>query len=132
MVLSCWDYLPFVPMFTEAEGYAELGMFMEAWECLEDFPAVQRSHPEALRVRLQCCTGLERWELGEDLARIVGEFSNPLRFREVAGRFHLAHARHLAEAGKTTEAKEQVRIMARSWPEGRLTVLDDSTLGELF
>jgi len=119
-------------MFTEAQGFAELGLFADAWSLIDDLPPPMRTHPDALRVRLMCATGLQKWGLGADLARLLGEFGNPLELREVAGRFHLAHARWHLQAGERTAAREAVRLLAVCWPEGRIQILDDDGLTGIF
>ncbi len=120
------------PAITEAEGFAELELFTDAWDMIDDLPPAMRTHPEALRVRLMCCTGLEKWELGADLARLVGEAGNPLELRETAGKFHLAHARHLLRSGCRDAAIGEVLRLSISWPEGRVLVLDDPGLSGLL
>lgn len=45
---------------TEAEGFAELGLWQDAWDLLEGLPAHERSAPAVLRVRLACCPPLKR------------------------------------------------------------------------
>ena len=54
-------------MTTEAEGFADLGLWQEAWEALEALPAEDRATPAALRVRLRCCPGVGAWDIGEHL-----------------------------------------------------------------
>ncbi len=119
-------------MFEEAQGFAELGLFADAWGLIDDLPPAMRTHPEALRVRLMCATGLQKWELGSDLVRLLGETGNPLELREVAGRFHLARARWHLQAGERIEAREAVRLLAVCWPEGRIQILDDPGLAGLL
>ena len=116
----------------ESQGWAELGMFADAWELIDAMPPAMRTHPEALRVRLVCCTGMGKWELGADLARLLGETANPLALREAAGRFHLAHARHHLQEGGREQAREAIRLLAVCWPEGRIQILDDPGLGGLL
>src|SRR5688572_7465095 len=103
----------------QARGYADLGMFVEAWDAVESLPAVDRALPAVLAVRLLVCAGLHRWEMG---AEIVRRFSPglPLDLREAAGRYHLARAESLCAAGSTAAAKETVRELSIVWPEGRL------------
>ena len=117
---------------TEAQGFAELGLFADAWGLIDDLPPAMRTHPEALRVRLMRATGLQKWEIGEDLARLLGETGNPLELREVAGRFYLAHARQLLREGRRSEARDEVRRLAVCWSEGRVLVLDDPGLSGLL
>lgn len=124
--------MPFAQQITEAQGFAELGLFADAWSLIDDLPPAMRTHPEALRVRQICATGLQKWELGADLARLLGETGNSLELREVAGRFHLAYARHLLREGRRTESVEQIRLLAICWPEGRVLILDDPGLSALL
>ena len=46
-----------------AEGYVELGMFLDANAELEEIDPDLRAAPEVLAVRLGIYTGLKRWEL---------------------------------------------------------------------
>ena len=46
-------------MIAEAEGYAALGLFEDAWETLETLPPRYRFLPDALAVRLMICTAPE-------------------------------------------------------------------------
>lgn len=41
-------------LFNEARGYAELGMFVEAWEAIEELPSPLRTTAMAVAVRLGC------------------------------------------------------------------------------
>jgi hypothetical protein len=53
---------------TAAEGYAELGMFLDANAELEAIDAEVRHVPEVLTVRLEIYRGLEKWELMRTVA----------------------------------------------------------------
>lgn len=44
----------------------------DAWEVLETIPPLLKLGPDVLRVRLMICAGLERWEMGQEIARVVG------------------------------------------------------------
>ena len=67
----------------KAEGLAFLGLYVESWEVVETLPSSARLLPEVLAVRLLICAGLPRFELGREIARIVGPRS-PEGIREAA------------------------------------------------
>ncbi|MGC3990165.1 MAG: hypothetical protein QM796_10885 [Chthoniobacteraceae bacterium] len=52
-----------------AEGYAELGMYLEADQQLESILPEHRHLPSVLAVRLSIYSGLERWDLAEVVAK---------------------------------------------------------------
>jgi predicted Zn-dependent protease len=53
---------------TAAIGFCELGMWQDAWDELDTLPPEQRARPDALRIRLEIFTALERWDLAAILA----------------------------------------------------------------
>ena len=115
----------------EAEGLAFLGLYVESWEAVETQPSSVRLFPEVLAVRLLICAGLPRFELGREIARIVGPGSAE-GIREAAGRFRLADALALCAAGDMDGARAAVAAMAVVWPEGRALALDAPGLAGLW
>lgn len=111
---------------TIATGYADLGMWLDAWESIEDAPEDQRASPDALRLRLRCCVGTENWELGEHLARLLAEGAE--EDRQAAARYYHALARQEMAEGNPDFAKEAIRKAVAAWPEIRIEILDDPTL----
>jgi hypothetical protein len=105
-------------LIREAEGYAELGLFLEAWEKLEDLPPDQRLLPGVIRVRLIVCEGLQKWSLGKELAALVDP-PQPLSLREAAGNFLMAMSNHLCLTADRKAALEALRAAVDIWPEGR-------------
>jgi hypothetical protein len=116
---------------SEARGYAEIGLWQDAWECLENLPPSDRALPAALAVRLSVCAGLHRWEMGTEIVRLFSP-GLPLDLREAAGRYHLAHAESLCAAGSIASAKEAVRELSIVWPEGRELALDAKALAAIW
>ncbi len=51
------------------QGYLHLGMPMDAWEELECIPAGNRARPEVLKIRVDVCRALEKWELVAEVTR---------------------------------------------------------------
>lgn len=98
----------------EAHGYALLGMHLEAWEIVEGLPPAERMTAAAVAVRLIVCTGLRKWEMGAELARLVLPGSD-LEHREATGRFHLARGEWLAGSGDIAGARAAVAAMAAVW-----------------
>jgi len=64
---------------TAAQGYVELGMFLDADDELEKIDPYRRHFPEVLPVRVGIYHGLEKWELMEVVARkwVAYEGTNP-------------------------------------------------------
>jgi tetratricopeptide (TPR) repeat protein len=57
-----------------AEGYLELGLFLEANEELEKIDAFNRAAPEVLALRLRTYQGLKKWELMAEISKRLNEF----------------------------------------------------------
>ena len=114
-----------------ADGLASLGLFEDAWEVLESLHPKDRVQPAVFAVCLVICRELERWEMGIELARLIGPL-NAKGHREAAGRFRLADALALCAAGKVAEAREAVATMSSGWPEGRLVALEAKALAGIW
>ena len=115
---------------TEAEGLAELGLWQDAWDVLESLPARERSAPASLRVRLACCPPLGAWEMGKHISDVLRDGVEDDR-RSAAGFFHALAIKWLAE-GDRYAAGEAMKAASATWPEVRLTLLDDPMLSELL
>lgn len=100
-----------------ARGYAELGMYQDAWDAVESLPPSLRLTPQAVAVRLLVLAGLEKWEESMEFAKMVTP-GFPQEVREAAGRCHLAHAEALCAGGDLNGAKEALRALISIWPEG--------------
>lgn len=114
----------------EAEGLADLGMWQEAWEALEAIPAEERAVPRSLRVRLRCCPALGAWEIGKHVAGVLRD-GDPAD-RATAANFYHQQAVLLAKQQQSNGAKEAVAAAVQTWPDCRITVLDDPALSDLF
>jgi hypothetical protein len=55
----------------EAEGFAELGMFVDAWEVIESLPSDHRSELGADAVRLWCFISFQKWDEVEALVNVL-------------------------------------------------------------
>lgn len=51
------------------QGYLHLGVPMNAWEELECIPAENRARPEVLKIRVDVCRALEKWEMVAEVTR---------------------------------------------------------------
>lgn len=69
MLLSPMDADTVNSAIREGHGYAQLGMYAEAWGLLESLPPADRTRKEVLTVRLLVCAGLQRWDLGIEIVR---------------------------------------------------------------
>lgn len=117
-------------MTSEAEGFADLGLWNEAWEALEALPADERSAPAALRVRLRCCPGVGAWEIGEHVAGLLRDGSDS--DKEVAGRFYHSLAAYHIRSKRVEAAKVAVRDASKVWPDLRESILNDSDLDGIW
>ena len=57
-----------------AAGYVELGMFLEADTELDKIDPFNRAAPEVLGTRLAIYSGLEKWELMQEIAKRLADF----------------------------------------------------------
>ncbi|MCH7226766.1 hypothetical protein [Haloferula sp. A504] len=115
-------------MLSEAEGLADLGLWQDAWEALEAFPAEERATPAALRVRLRCCPGVGAWEIGEHLAATLREGKEA--DRETAAGFYHALAVFHAKAGNRDAAEVAIKCAVDAWADIRVALIEDPVLGE--
>ena len=60
--------------FEAACGYAQLGMFLDANEELENVDPYKRAAPEILALRVAIYRGLEKWELMAAISKRLAEF----------------------------------------------------------
>ena len=111
---------------TEADGYADLGMWGDACEALDALPVEVRTVPRALRVRLRCCPPLGAWGLGEHVAGLLRDGN---RFdRACSAGFYHANARRLLQAGDRKGAGEMIKVAVETFPECRRLMLLDAQL----
>src|SRR5438067_7208646 len=61
--------------FNVAVGYTQLRMFVEANEQLENIDPFNRVAPEVLALRVEIYRGLEKWDLMQQIAQRLHEFS---------------------------------------------------------
>jgi hypothetical protein len=108
----------------EAEGYALLEMFDDAWAAVEDLSREERVGRRAMRVRIRCAVWHQNYELAEVLANVLrhGEEIDRIlaacTFQTLAARF--------SERGQTKRAGELIDAAIETSPEQRLAILCDS------
>jgi len=77
-----------------AQGYLALGMYKDAWDELENIPAEQRALPEVLKIRVDACRFMKKWEIAAEVSRHLAKIEpydprHPLNFaaavREIKG-----------------------------------------------
>src|SRR2546427_746855 len=61
--------------FDAAVGYTHLGLFLEANEKLDNIDPFNRVAPEVLALRVEIYRGLEKWDLMQEVAQRLHEFS---------------------------------------------------------
>ena len=101
----------------EAEGYAESGMYQEAWDRIDDLPPSARLWLDAIALRLLICARLSKWTIGSELVKLV-DLPLPLKVREAGGRYLLALSNCVCAFRLHDEAKEALSHAMRIWPEG--------------
>jgi predicted Zn-dependent protease len=84
--------------FEAAQGWLELGNWVEANEELESLSFKVKVHPEVLAIRFQIYAKAGKWEYAAEIARSISELlpDNPF------GAFHLAYSLHVLK--RTREA----------------------------
>ena len=145
---------------TAAQGYFDLGMFIEANDELEQIDADVRHLPEVLEVRLGIYRALEKWELVEVIARKLAqydpqeprwriEWSNASNLRGNAdaarlilldgikltsgsGELYFALACLEATAGNIEAAKEALHSSIKADPDLKKRSLDEAALEKLW
>ena len=145
---------------TAAEGYAELGLYLDANAELEEIDAEVRHVAEVLAVRLEIYRGLEKWELMQTVAgRLAAhdpdnaQWSISLAFAtrraqsiEAARRILLEAVERLpdepilhynlacyeCQLGELEVAKARLAHAFRLEPECRRMALDDDDLAPLW
>jgi hypothetical protein len=156
--------MPLIPddqrHLTAAEGYAALGLYLDANAELEEIDAEVRHVAEVLTVRLEIYRGLERWELMRTVAgRLAAhdpdnaQWSISLAFAtrraqsiEAARRILLEAVERLSkepilhynlacyecQLGELEVAKARLAHAFRLEPKCRLMALDDDDLAPLW
>ena len=114
----------------KAQGLADLELWEDASAALDELSPADQSSPAAIRLRLDCAIGLERWNAVRELAGHLSRGSDEDRraaataFRVLAG--VAVRSRQIEAAG------ELVRLTIEAWPDARRDVMDDPELSELL
>jgi tetratricopeptide (TPR) repeat protein len=145
---------------TVAEGYAELGMYLDAQEELGKIEPDVRHVPEVLAIRLLICNGLKMWELMQTVAaRLNGhdpgevqwwvslafatrrvesiEAAKAVLLRAIAlhsdeAILHYNLACYECQLANLNVAKERLRVAFKLDPRFRLAARDDDDLAPLW
>ncbi len=145
---------------TAAQGYLELGLFIEANDELEEMDADVRHLPEVLEVRLGVYRALEKWELVEVVARKLTQYDpdesrwriewskavalrgnagaarlillDGIKLTSGSGELYFALACLDATAGNIEAAKEALHSAIKAAPELRKRSLDEPALEKLW
>jgi hypothetical protein len=116
-----------------AEGFAMLGMHVDAWEEIETLPPDSgvRLQPAVIAVRLKACTGLRKWEIGLVFCKCAEDSRDP-GLHEAAGRFYLSLAECLTAERELGTARKYIALMSAIWPDGRDLALESKALRPLW
>ena len=125
--LKLYDRIATMPSLSNAQGYLDLGMHEDAWAATEDLPPEARTQPAVLELRLRILTSMEKWDLADELARVLWS-SDMESHRTTVARFHHAHARALCAEGKVREARRAVRLAVEAWEPVRAEIVEDDGL----
>ncbi|MCW1917044.1 hypothetical protein OJ996_25870 [Luteolibacter sp. GHJ8] len=114
----------------EAEGFAELGLWQDAWDTIDKLPADERMKPAALRLRLVICPYLEAWGPGAAVAKLLcgGDETD----RKTAGCYYRDLAKLYIAHGEIDSARVALRDCVEAWPEVRPELLDDPVIARLL
>ncbi|MGC4017481.1 MAG: hypothetical protein QM755_23650 [Luteolibacter sp.] len=113
-----------------ASGYIMLELWEDALEALEDLSPDERSTPDVMVLRLRCCRGMAKWDLGSVLAELLRHGNE--EHRHAAAEFwHALAAAEMAD-GNLDFAREAARKAATASPDVRLAMLDDPALASLW
>jgi len=93
--------------FKAAWGYAQLGIFLDANEELENVDPYYRAAPEILALRVAIYRGLERWELMQEIAARLARFQP----NDVQWTVSLAYATRRSDS---VEAAKDILLKAES------------------
>jgi len=96
---------------TAAEGWLELGNYLEANEELEQITPTMRAHPLVLRVRWGVYAKAEKWEMAVEIARTMTKILPTNSW----GWIHWAFSLH--ELRRTKEAKDVLLPVADRFPD---------------
>ena len=145
---------------TAAQGYLDLGLFIEANDELEQMDADVRHLPEVLEVRLGIYRALEKWELVEVVARKLAQYDpqeprwriewshasklrgntdaarlilvDGIKLTSGSGELYFALACLEATAGNIGAAKEALHSAIKATPELKKRSLDEPALEKLW
>lgn len=99
---------------TAAEGWLELGNYLEANAELEQIAPPSRAHPLVLEMRYKIYSTTHRWDMAAEVARGLQKLlpNNPY------GYFHLAYCLH--ELKQTEEAYATLLAVVEKFPQAWL------------
>ncbi|RYD68707.1 MAG: hypothetical protein EOP83_00200 [Verrucomicrobiaceae bacterium] len=115
---------------SEAEGFVMLGLYEEAMELVEGLPMEVRSTPSVLRIRLACVMAAKRFDLAQEIARLLAAGSKTDAQFAARVLHELAAIHYLS--GKANLAKDVIATAIAAYPEERQSFLDDPHLKHLF
>jgi hypothetical protein len=107
------------------EGFAELGMWPQVWEELEELPDEYRSLPPALLWRMRALVGLGFFQtatlLGRKLHELMPESED---LRHTMGEALVALAKSQADGGDLAGARDSLQECLQIAPERQREILE--------
>jgi hypothetical protein len=101
----------------EAEGYADLGMWIDAWNALRALPENEPFTPLARRIALRCAGPLKQWETGDLLAHELSEGCPEDRI--AVATFRHFQAQMYVRVGNNLAASDAIEDALKVWPDYR-------------
>lgn len=108
--------------FDQAEGFMEMGMFLDAWNALEELPPEQRAFPQVFAFRVKILVALRK--VADARIEAQGMAEEPKSWQALA-------LVYLAEGDKKN-SKRALRKSFELSPSSRLDVLDDDRFDEIW
>lgn len=114
----------------EAEGYALLEMFPEAWEAIESLRPAAWSSIAAMRVRMACAIEFRKWDMVETLADFLCDGGEDERALAASGYRALAFI--ATEDGNRAAAQDCINRAISMDPAIRQSFMEDPDFSTFF
>lgn len=114
----------------EAEGYALLEMFTDAWEAIESLDPSAWSSIAAIRIRMACAIKFRKWDMVETLADFLCSGGKPEHALAASGYRALAFI--ATEGGNRAAAKGYINRAISIDPPISQSLIEDPSFSTFF